>query len=113
MEAGAAIYFAKHHADDGWMHKAHRLQQVPPGPLRDINQPGQRTLEGIELEVPAPSRQAGCWSSAPILCGRSASGTWEPEHGHRPLTRRWSISAPAPCLCACAAAGWMTAMDPK
>lgn len=54
MEAGAAIYFAKHHADDGWLHKAHRLQQVPPGPLGDINQPGQQTLEGIELEVPAP-----------------------------------------------------------
>lgn len=57
MEAGAAIYFGKHYAGDRWLHKAHQLQHVPPGPLGDLEQPGQRTADGIELEVPTTLQQ--------------------------------------------------------
>lgn len=58
MEAGAAIYFAKHYADDRWLHKAQRLQHTPPGPTGDALSHTARAAEGIELAVP-DSIQAG------------------------------------------------------
>lgn len=58
MEAGAVVYFAKHYADDRWLHKAQRLQHAPPDLTGDRGQPGTRTMEGIALEVPV-SLQAG------------------------------------------------------
>lgn len=58
METGAAVYFAKHYADDRWLHKARLLQQNPPGPMGDPHQAGTRTHGGIELAVPQ-SLQAG------------------------------------------------------
>lgn len=58
MEAGAAVYFAKHYTDDRWLHKAQGLQRTPPGPLGNGGPAGVRTTEGIELAVPA-SLQAG------------------------------------------------------
>ena len=57
MEDGAAIYFAKHYAGDRWLHKAHQLQHMPPGSQGDLEQPGQRTTDGIALEVPTALQQ--------------------------------------------------------
>ncbi|MES2609827.1 MAG: glycosyltransferase family 2 protein [Pseudomonadota bacterium] len=58
MEAGAAVYFAKHYADDRWLHKTQGLQNPHPGAMEEPSQPGTRAIEGIELAVPE-SLQAG------------------------------------------------------
>ena len=57
MEEGAAIYFSKHYAGDRWLHKSHQLQHVPPSPLGDDEQPGERTAGGMALDVPAALQQ--------------------------------------------------------
>lgn len=81
MEAGAAVYFAKHYAEDRWLHKARLLQQTPPGPMGDPYQLGTRSHQGIGLAVPHALQAGWVLELSPdplqqICIGLLGTGTW-------------------------------------
>ena len=79
MEAGAAVYFAKHYAGDRWLHKTQQLQATAPGPMDDALVPAASCGDTLVLAVPAALQSGWVLELSPdplrqICVGRLGTG---------------------------------------